>query len=73
MTCAPATQLDCPLFEEPATIGLRAWRPVYGAVEGLSFHQVGFGVVFYLGILWYRIMENHMEKKMRNEMETGVI
>ena len=57
----------CPLFEEPATIGLRAWRPVYGAVESLSFHQVGFGfVVFYLGILWYPIMENQMEKNMEN-------
>ena len=25
----------------------------------------------YLGILWYPIMENQMEKKMENEMETG--
>ena len=25
------------------------------------------------GILWYPIMENQMEKKMENEMETGII
>ena len=27
----------------------------------------------YLGILWYPIMENQMEKKTENEMETEVI
>ena len=30
-------------------------------------------IVFYLGIPWYPIMENQMEKKMENEMETRVI
>ena len=30
-------------------------------------------MVFYLGILWYPIMENQMEKKMENEMETVII
>ena len=29
--------------------------------------------MFYLGILWYPIMEDQMEKKMENEMEIGVI
>ena len=27
----------------------------------------------HLGLLWYPIMENQMEKKMENEMETGII
>ena len=30
-------------------------------------------LVFYLGILWYTIMENQMEKKMENELEATVV
>ena len=39
-------------------------------VRAMALHGL---VIFYLGILWYPIMENQMEKKMENEMETGII
>ena len=36
--------------------------------EGLTLAAAGS-----MGILWYPIMENQMEKKMENEMEAGII
>ena len=42
-------------------------------LEDGRFLIFGRNLVSYLGILWYPIMENQMEKNMENEMEAGII
>ena len=45
-------------------------RPAHASIMGLGFRGLGFSI--FLGILWYPIMENQMEKEMNMKWKLGV-